>query len=526
MRGTVFNKNQRRKRKMKKVLAFMLAAAMTIGCLTGCGQKEAEVNDTPASNEAQETEASKEIQKVKWVMFGDTCEDDEKVYAEVNKILNERYGLELEPVVVSGGEYNDRMKLMATSGEDWDLCFTSNWLFNFYENMSMEMFRPLNDLLDSEAGALLKEAIPSDDYCDCATFDGQIYAVPNNQMQFKCMGAFVQKDLADEFGLDVTAVKNIHDLEPFMEWVRDNKEGIWPLRNNFGCSDLKFYLGADYTEEGLGTCPAFDLFVLDSVAVAANDPEHKAISMFDNEYRKEAFRLCNEYYKEGFIRSDIATVTDDTADRAAGRYAVDIGETKPGGAAEQSAAYGEEYYQISFATPYKTPTANAPTMTAMNINSKNPEAAIKMLGVIWTDVEVYNMMVFGLEGEHYTKVGDNRVEPAADTKYSRLASAWSFGDTFNAYVIPGQDDDVWEQTKKMNESAVVSPLTGFVLDTTPIETEMAQISSVRAEYEKQFNYVEDFDAWWAEFETKMEAAGLDKCVEEVNTQIQAWLAEQ
>ena len=519
----------------KRVISLLLTAGMVMGVLTGCGQETQNVQDSSekqdssvAESESEqkvpEDEPEEEIVTVKWCMRTEAQEDDEAVFEAVNEILRERYHLELEPIIISSGEYNDRMTLMSSSGEEYDICFTAGWANNFYTNVANEAFLPLDELLASDAAELLRSALPAEytEHCAVATVDGEIYAIPNYQLQYSQIGAYIQKDLADEYGLDVDSIKSIIDLEPFMEWVRDNKEGIWPLCSSGSIEAAHYYKGADFSFAGLGVMDGHDGFAGSMVYVDRDDPDYTAYALFENEYRVEGWRLLNNYYKKGFMRSDVATVTDDTADKVANRYAVTIGSAKPGGEAEYTSAYGEEYIQIAFGEPIKSSVAGNETMTAISVNSKNPEAAIKMIGVMWSDKEIFNMMLFGLEGENYTKVNDNRVEQIADSGYNRADFAWSIGNQFQAYVLPGQEDDVWEVTAKNNASAELSHLAGFVIDNEPMEAEVAQINSVKGEYANQWKYVEDFDAWLAEYESKIMAAGLEKCIEEVQAQIDAW----
>ena len=93
-----------------------------------------------------------------------------------------------------------------------------------------------------------------------------------------------------------------------------------------------------------------------------------------------------------------------------------------------------------------------------------------------------------------------------------------FGNQFNAYVMEGQEDDVWEQTEKMNNESVASPLLGFVLDTDPIKNEIAQISAVNAEYQLYGFIVNGLDSWDAYME-KLDKAGRKKVLDEIQKQV-------
>ena len=256
-----------------------------------------------------------------------------------------------------------------------------------------------------------------------------------------------------------------------------------------------------------------------------DDEDFKVVNFFKTENFYESHKKLNSYYEAGYIRSDVATVVDDSAEYKTNKYAMYCSTGKPGGAAEATAKMGKEYYML-----YKgdgatlSASAGVATMTAVNINSKNPEAALKLYSVMWTDEEIFNMLLFGLEGEHYKKVGDNRVELIADSGYDRSGSGWMLGNQFNAWLLPGQADELWEESEALNRNAKQSPLAGFVLDSTPIESELAQISSVKSEFQNGYLYAEDYDKWYNDYVTKLDAAGADVVIAEVQKQIDAWRA--
>lgn len=494
----------------KKIVAVFLAMSMIVGALAGCAQKEQqeETTSTPAetteTEEAVEEEAKEpeEIVKVKWIARCAPQEDDEQVFEAMNELLRERYSLELEFVPIDLGEYAEKINLIITSGEDYDICYTTNWVNDLYTNVNREAFLGLDELMESEAGELLMSVYP-DGLEDVARVNGTCYGIPNYQLLADYKGVFIQKELVEKYNLDVTSVKTIQDLEPFMEQIRDNEPDMWALdEKNFYTYVMEDFAGV--------------------AGVHYGDTTYTAQLVYETQESYDRHKLFNDYYHEGFIRSDVATVMDNSADLAANRYAMFFGNCNPGADAQMTAKYGKEYVMVPLSEPFVRYNAAAATMLGINVNSKNPEAAIKMIGVMWTDPEIYNMLLFGIEGEHYNKVGENRVELIADSGYDRSSFGWACGNQFNAWLLPGQADDVWEQTAELNASAEVSTLTGFVFDSASLETELAQIATVNEGIGSQFKYTDDFDAWHKEYVEKLKEAGAEKVVEELQKQIDAW----
>ena len=503
----------------KRVVALLLCAGMIMGTLIGCGQaaektgastgentvseKESDVKETSVEEKVEE-----ELVTVTWVSLGDKQDGDEAVLAGINELLAERYNLQLNFIPVPYGEYDTKMQLMSTGGEDYDICFTSDWLNKLANNVEREAFLPLDELLETDAASALLEVYP-ENLIEYGRVDGNIYAIPNYQLIYDQPAAYVQKELADKYGLDysVDKIDSITDIEWFLEKVRDNEPDMIPLLE----SDLVDWAFGGKDFDSIGHC-----------RVAYNDTDYKLYSMYEFEPAVETLRTKREYFEKGFLRSDIMTVTDNTADMRAGKYAVMILTGKPGAEATVSQNYGKEYVAINIGEPTISMRGATPTMLAINVNSKNPEAAMKMIGVLWSDKEVYNMLLYGLEGVHYNKISENRVELIADSGYNRSTDAWALGNSFNSWLQPGQEDGVWEETEAINRSAEMSHLAGFAVVNTDISTELSQISSVATEFEKQYFVAEDFDEWLEDINERLNVAGMDKVIAEYQRQIDEW----
>lgn len=244
------------------------------------------------------------------------------------------------------------------------------------------------------------------------------------------------------------------------------------------------------------------------------------------EVMDEQKKADNEWYQKGYIRQDIATVTDNSADVKANRYVISCSSYKPGWDAEYTQRQGADYISIPVEGAFVGATSGIETMTAVNVNSKHPAEAIKLLNLVYSDKEIYNELLYGLEGVHYTKVSEGHVEVLSDTKYTLNGNGWRFGNQFNAWYTPGQEDGLWEATDQLNKEAQVSTLRGFTFDQSGVQAELAQLSAVFAEYKNGQYTTNDIDGWLAEYKDKLEKAGINTVKEEVQRQIEAWKASR
>lgn len=511
----------------KKWIALAMAGIMAVSALTGCGggkeaasagTGEASAASTEAgsaeSQPAEAPESQGEAPTVTWCVFGNKQQDLDKVMEDLNKKLVEKINVKLNLEVIPQGEFNDKMKLKSTAGEDYDLVFTSNWLNSITDNMSREAFMPLDELF-AEYGQDIKAAMP-EWLLDVGKVNGQLYAVPNQQIIARQLGVAIQKEYAEKYGFDKTSLSDIRDLEPFLEAIAKNEPNMFPIDERVCAVVEKDYEGVVSVGASAGNNG-------DCVLIRKDDSEAALLSV--TEVISDQLKLDNEWYQKGYLRKDIATVMDNTADVKANRYVCTLSSYKPGWDAEMTTRQGVEYITVPIDGIYVKAISGSETMTAINVNSKNSEAAMKLLNLIYTDKEIFNELLYGIEGEHYTKTGENSVElttSPADSKYTFSGYGWMLGNQFNAYYMPGQAEGLWEETDKLNREAEISPLRGFVFDPTNVQSEMAQVGAVVKEYANGQFTAKDIDSYIAERNAKMEQAGLSAIMEETQKQIDAW----
>ncbi|MBE5040934.1 ABC transporter substrate-binding protein [Ructibacterium gallinarum] len=471
---------------LKKVLAVLVSGVLAAG-VCACGPTE--------------EKAQGETPVITWYVPGGQQSDLSSVLEAINKITVEKIGASVDLQIVDTGAYQDRMTMMIGANDDFDLCFTSDWINIFSRNASRGAYLSLNEMLEKQSG--LKDTVP--EYLwTAATINGEIYAVPNVQMEFTQTSLCILKSLADKYHLDTDAITKVDDIEPFLEQVKQGETGIYPIK--IGLS--------------LFTNPIMEKISETQIAIR-KDTGECVIYCEQPEYLASA-KTIHEWYKKGYVRGDIASVTDDSQEKNAGKYAVWEEQYKPGAEAEIKARLGgKEVVLIPVEEPYLKANAGQPAMTAVGRNAAHPEKALELLELVNTDKELYNLFAYGVEGKHYTKNEDGKVVINQEGGYT-LNSAWMFGNQFNADIQEGQDENVWIETEKMNNSAQRSPIFGFQFNTDSVKTEISQIASVVKEYSTMDLGAEDPVPIYDEFKTKMNAAGINTVKAELEKQLDEW----
>ncbi|MFD2615115.1 ABC transporter substrate-binding protein [Paenibacillus gansuensis] len=165
-------------------------------------------------------------------------------------------------------------------------------------------------------------------------------------------------------------------------------------------------------------------------------------------------------------------------------------------------------------------------MHVISKTSKNPERTLMLINLLNTDKYLYNLICSGIEGKHYTKKDDLYIEPIKDSGYAPNVD-WVFGNQFNAYLKPGQSQDVWERTVTLNDSALVAASYGFSVNQESIKSEIANVQATKEEFQLalETGAVEPKDLL-PKFIDKLKASGQDKIDKETTAQWEAFLKEK
>ena len=160
------------------------------------------------------------------------------------------------------------------------------------------------------------------------------------------------------------------------------------------------------------------------------------------------------------------------------------------------------------------------TMTGVSATCDQPDKALEVIEIMNTDKDIYRTLCWGIEGKHYEKTSENQIKLVENSGYDRI-SDWMLGSVMNSFVMSDQAPDLYEQTKKWNDEAVVSPLIKVHFDTNSISTELANCQTVLKEQEQMINrgLVDDPAAAIDKMNNDLKKAGLDRVIEVLQSQV-------
>ena len=489
-------------KKINKILSLLIALGLIIGIFSGCEKKESVGSD---------------ITKLKWYVCFQEQPDFDEVQEEINKILREKINAEIEIKRLDMAGYKEQIKLIISANEDYDLAFCSP-MFGWDTFQKSGAFMPLDDLLKEYAPKSYGQ-IPEEYWNAARGDDGKIYCFLNYQIVARRGGFVAVKDDVEKTGFDFSTIKKASDVTPILAKLKEQNPDCIPIAVEN--STARTYL-RDNNIRGIdGTQICAMNF--------ADNTNYNVFNLYETPEYEEKIAMIRDWYNKGYVDKDAATTSNLREKIGAGKIKIWY-ETgiNPGIETSLKEIAGGKDVVTSILHPAMIEKSNInATMTCINANSKNPEKAMQFLEMLNTNEDnIYNILNFGIEGKHYNKVSENRIEQIENSGWNPNM-AWEFGNQFNAYILPGQEDSVWEETKQLNKESAISPLYGFAFDDSNVKNEISNCEAITTEYCPALETgAVDYTKYLPEFIEKLRSAGSEKIIEEVQRQVDEWKAKK
>ena len=427
------------------------------------------------------------------------------------------------PYVAS--EYTTKVSGPIIAGTQFDICFTSPEINPYLPNVQREAFLPLDWLIDEYAPTT--KASISENIMNATRYNGKSYGVVNEQiyprtysMRFRD-SAVIAEFLSVAFPGENITTDTIYTklnsqytafdfVRQFLRWCRENSKGHGGFIHQIDTSSTMQNM---YGYDDLGT----GMFVPGAVKLSSIKNENgkysaTVVNQFETADYEELLSFVYELADAGYLNPDKGETNYDV---------VAENNWKPGYRTGQTAKLGQPQYFTSYIIG---------SMNAISSTSKNPARAMKFLELLRTNSQIHNTLQFGIEGLHYV-LDDNNPDKIArftGTGYNNSQFGWGLGTEFISYLQPGQPDDLWQQVKDINAQTEMSPLIGFMFDSTPVKQKLADCRSVASEFvvSLQTARYDDMEQALSNFRSRLISAGANEVIAEKQRQLDAYFASK
>ncbi len=491
------------KRPFLLLLCAVLTCAVGASALAGAGTYDKVVFAYATFNNIPSEEALSDVEEA------------------INAITREKISAEVELVPIVIWDYSSQVSLALQGGEKLDV-FQS--LGDFNTAVSTGMCIDITDMLDSLAAE--SKALIGDAWLAACSHEGRIYGIPTYKPIALTPMVIYRKDIADAIGLDMSAVNSVQDVTDVLRKVKAAYPDMTPLA------------AVNTGNIGIGlTVPDVD-YLTDSYfspkGVLMND-ELTVVDFYASEEFAAVCDLARTWYNEDLVMKDAATTSSAAAElMSSGNYFCYIAsysypEADTAASLEvQTGGYplGAKIISTAF---LDTTSINALTWMVSS-TSKVPEAALRFLNLTFTDREVCNLLIYGIEGRDYVWNADGTVrypdgQDASTVPYTAQLSCGTLGNFFIMHPLQGTNPASLEWELEQNRNAKTSVAMGFTFDSSPVKTEYTAVINVIEQYLPGLICGSADPATETPlFLERLGEAGLGEIIAEKQAQLDAWLA--
>lgn len=526
--------------KKNKILAMLLAMLMVLSLLAGCGGNDnSNSNSNPSNNSSSNNSSSNNSDSSSNDSTPDTSEhvvltmycigDEGGIYADqhlekLNEILTEKINAEIKPIMVGWGEYKTKLPMVWAGGEAYDLTYAASWT-SYYDEAGKGAFMDITDLFPQYAPETYKE-LNDLDKLETTKVDGRLYMVPNNIPDWTTFMICYREDLRKKY--NCPEIDSWEDLEVYMQAIKDNEPEMLPywLPGNDAVKTQTWLNEMDWARP-------IDDGSVGVITYSLNDPTKYFVLIDTPEYEAYVNR-SRDYFNKGYWSQSVMAETTAVKDAfLAGKSAIYAANFSNYNGAWQEIQNTQPDWEIGvwssdLASGTVESIAAANNGTCVGAYSKNPERAMMFIELCYQDEEVYHVLMDGLEGITFEADYDRMVKWIPESTDPTTVNLRNLGMGFGVekFQLGSENDSpLTAVLKEQYQPFTVFPaLSGFVLDKSGIDAELAAIKSVCEEYKIPLEKgVVDPATGLPELKQKLEAAGLSKVLDEINRQLAAYL---
>jgi len=286
-------------------------------------------------------------------------------------------------------------------------------------------------------------------FMTAATVNNGIYGIPNNYgIASDETYLVINTALAKKYSVDFSSIKSITDLEAVYDKIAKNEAGVTPIYGDFGPENAVFLEGeidlsktvCVFTETGIG-----GKFTGTNIFSAVNPASTNSSAMINYFATKAKYRE-NGYMSDTNENFFLTVKAMDEATKAEW----------------EAKGYTAVLYR---GADFNTETALQNGLFGISKYCKEPDRAMEIIKLMYTDPDLRNLLAFGVEGVNYVVSNEDKgIVTIVDDSYSM--DFFSIGNSLIGYLPDTMDEDYMEKAKQKNLNSLINPFLGFRFDTT------------------------------------------------------------
>lgn len=431
----------------------------------------------------------------------------------VSAITRDAIGVEVELV---RGQDGEQINLALTSGEQIDLLNYNSASGGLPALVRNQYATALDDLLP-EYGSEILDVINEEDLAAC-TIGGTLYALPTMKDNRRAAGMAMRQDILDELGISVEGVDTYDEVHDILVQVHEAYPDMYPLVPTWSGGGMQTTMTYDPLGDSLGVLE--DCFS-DSTEV---------VNLYATDTYREFCEMMYQWNQEGLIMPDATTTTENNL--LSGNGFAMFENIKPGKEMEDEKNNNCDITLVTLVDTYSYTDVVQTNNFIIPYCSENPEKAMELWEMMYTNSEVSNLFVNGIEGEHWDYTDDSKTfistPEGVDSNASGYHSyGWAWPNQLITPVWEGDDASLWEELQEFNTTGTLSPAFGFTWDSSSMLNEVTACNNAVSQYDTALRWgTLNPDETLDQFNAELEAAGINEIIAEKQSQLDEYLASK
>lgn len=524
------------KKKCVRLCAVLMAFVMLMALVTACGStkggentKAAEITQAASQQESSTAvpaiDTSKKVDLIIY-MLGPAPKEGAAVLAEFNKMTEKDLNCTVTINNTTWDDWPTKYNLLLTSGEPIDLISTDSW--SGYSNYAKKgAFVALDELLPQYA-PLSWNSISKQGWSD-STIDGKIYMVPFDIKQYNPNNFLYREDLRKKY--NVPEFTSLESIGQYFDAIKKNEPNMTPIDGTVYWDLYQFFI---YSSKFVTLPNSGDL-----IAMTSYDTPRDLVYLPETPEFEQFAKLMRDWANKGYWPKNVLSTK--VAERDAFENGLISGFSHNYGTA--SGVYNDiikthpdwelGYFVLTDINKNVQPGVLSGDGISVPKSAKNPERALMLLDKIKNDQTYYDAIQYGIKGKHYDLTADGKWKQpdgvdAANIGFGQEGfCSWGW----RSQTLMRKTDGGWSKVDDIinNFESYAKPnLYGACpLSFDNVQAEWTALGQVNTEYFYPLCAgLIDPVSGLNTLKEKDKAAGLDKVMEDIKKQFNAYLDEK
>ncbi len=436
--------------------------------------------------------------------------DADLVVEKINDYIEPLIHANIDITFVPYGSYVSQINRILGSNEQLDLFITvdGSEIRQLYENGDLAS---LNTLLEDYAPDIFD--VVGKEYLQ-GGFDPktqEYYGITTCHDYSSRTGLEYRKDIARQYGIDMSSVHELSDLTEVFAKLKQQNPSLYPI------ASLSYYKNWDSLGDHLG------VLLYDRM-------DTTVVNLYETPEYREYVSLIREWYLNGYLYDTVTDPGSNAYYLRSDHVFSCFANGKPGFVAQEERYLNRSIGFAALENDYISTDSISSWMWAIPKNSNYQKEAMQFLNLLYTDETVINLWIYGIEGIHYEMIDREKniagFPDGIDFTNSGypLFMGFACGNQYLSHIWEGEPENVWQEIRDFNDQAIRSKAFGFQYDDHNVKTEVIACRTVVDKYEEGFLHgIYDIDTVLPQFIQELKLAGIDRIVEEKQTQLDRWL---